>query len=294
MVADSPNGDGPLGTVERKLEATVATGTPAERRLARFFIDNLANVPFETAASIGQQLHLSPMTVSRFLRRLGFQGLDGLKTELRLRATTTAWQVSDTPDTLQRDLQNGQLLAEVMTDQIETLHRLYALSKQPVWAEAVRRLLTAREVFVASYQNIGGIARYFAEQLAYARDGVRYLDGLNGTYAELLDHPPEGTLLVLVDCRRFASKSRVLAREAVAAGHDLLVVTDQYCDWVAEDQCVLMLPATRSRTWDNFMSLAALLDFLMTSVIADGGEAVRRRTQRIARLQDVFGDFEKR
>lgn len=294
MVADSESGDGPLGTVEHKLAVTVATGTPAERRLARFFIDNLANLPFETAASIGQQLHLSPMTVSRFLRGLGFQGLDGLKTELRLRATTTAWQVSDTPDILQRDLQNGQLLAEVMTDQIETLHRLYVLSKQPAWAEAVGRLLTAREVFVASYQNIGGIARYFAEQLAYARDGVRYLDGLNGTYVELLDHPPEGTLLVLVDCRRFASKSRILAREATAAGHQLLVITDQYCDWVTEDQCALMLPATRSRTWDNFMSLAALLDFLMTSVIADGGEEVRRRTQRVARLQDMFGDFEKR
>ncbi len=280
--------------MERELEATAATGTPAERRLARFFIDNLANLPFETAASIGQQLHLSPMTVSRFLRRLGFQGLDGLKTELRLRATTTAWQVIDTPDILRRDLQNGQLLAEVMTDQIETLHRLYALSKQPAWAEAVGLLLAAREVFVASYQNIGGIARYFAEQLAYARDGVRYLDGLNGTYAELLDHPPEGTLLVLIDCRRYASKSRILAREAVAAGHRLLVVTDQYCDWAGEDQCTLTLPATRSRTWDNFMSLAALLDFLMTSVIADGGDEVRRRTQRITRLQDMFGDFEKR
>lgn len=277
------------------MKAYAADGTPAERRLARFFLDNMADIPFETAASIATKMDLSPMTVGRFLRRLGFQGVDGLKSELRSGAVSSAWQLTDRIETLREDLKAGRLMAELMQEQVETLHRLYEMSNQERWISAVEMILGAREVFIASYQNIGGIARYFAEQLSYARDGVRYMDGLNGTYVELLGHPPEDTLLILIDARRFASKSRILANEAAKAGHRMLVITDQHCDWLdPERHRALILPPATARTWDSFMSLAALLDFLMTSIVIAGGDAVAERTKRIEFLQDRFGDFDRK
>ncbi|MCQ2006089.1 MurR/RpiR family transcriptional regulator [Rhizobium sp. NRK18] len=278
-----------------QLKAYAADGTPAERRLARFFLDNLADIPFETAASIATKMDLSPMTVGRFLRRLGFQGVDGLKSELRSGAVSSAWQLTDRIETLREDLKAGRLMAELMQEQVETLHRLYEMSNQERWISAVDMILGAREIFIASYQNIGGIARYFAEQLSYARDGVRYMDGLNGTYVELLGHPADDTLLILIDARRFASKSRILASEAANAGHRMLVITDQHCDWLdPERHRALILPPATARTWDSFMSLAALLDFLMTSVVIAGGDAVAERTRRIEALQDRFGDFDRK
>jgi DNA-binding MurR/RpiR family transcriptional regulator len=277
------------------LKAYAADGTPAERRLARFFLDNMADIPFETAASIATKMDLSPMTVGRFLRRLGFQGVDGLKSELRSGAVSSAWQLTDRIETLREDLKAGRLMAELMQEQVETLHRLYEMSNQERWISAVDMILGAREIFIASYQNIGGIARYFAEQLSYARDGVRYMDGLNGTYVELLGHPAEDTLLILIDARRFASKSRILANEAAKAGHRMLVITDQHCDWLdPERHRALILPPATARTWDSFMSLAALLDFLMTSIVIAGGDAVAERTKRIEFLQDRFGDFDRK
>lgn len=285
--------------LQRQLEPYAREGTPAQRRLARFLLENIPSLPFETASSIADKVGVSQMTVGRFLRKLGFRGLDGLKGSLRPSAVSSAWHVVGPPDVLRRDLADGRLLAELMAEQIATLHHLYEMSNGETWAKAVQAIVSAGDVFVASFQNIGGIARYFAEQLTYARDRVRYMDGLNGTYVELLSHPARGpdgpTLLILVDCRRFASKSRLLAREAAAAGHAVLVVTDGHCDWLEPaTQIALVLPKVRTRAWDSFMSLAALLDFLVTSVVIAGGERVRERTDRIARLQDVFGDFDRR
>lgn len=278
-----------------KIRPFVTGGTPAERRMARFLLDNLNELPFETAQAISDQLDLSPMTVSRFLRRLGFQGLEGLKASLRTRSPATAWGTEGTSDGLRHDLENGRLLAEVMTEQVETLHRIYEMTNTPEWQRSVTAILKAKAVFVASYQNIGGIARYFAEQLSYARDDVRYSDGLNGTYVEILGRPADGAILILIDARRFAAKSRLLSDAAAEIGLDTLVITDAHCDWVEPGRHrVMTLPPSRSRTWDNFMSLAALLDFLVTAVVVEGGEAVRRRTERLAALQNHFGDFEKR
>ena len=45
--------------------------TVAERMIAGWLLDNMASIPFETAASIGQRVGVSAMTVSRFLKSMG-------------------------------------------------------------------------------------------------------------------------------------------------------------------------------------------------------------------------------
>jgi len=278
-----------------KLKLSAATGTPAERRIAKYFSEHLADLPLETAASIADRLDLSPMTVGRFLRSLGYQGLDGIYFGQKTPSVGSAWQISERTDILHKDLQEGRLLAELMSEQIDALHKIYAMTSQEPWRRAEQAILGAREIFIASYQNVSGIARYFAEQLSYARDNVRYMDGQNGTYLELLGHDPANTLLIVIACRRFASKARMLTRTAQKAGHRVLLITDQHCDWGREEvQMALTLPAIRSRTWDTAMALAALLDFLVTAIAVAGGESTNHRTRRIGELQDLFGDFARR
>lgn len=277
-----------------KFRSEEARRTKAGRLLSDFFVENLPAVPFETAASIAAQLGISAMTVTRYLRDLGYSGLDALKAELRLGPISSAWDITENMEDLSRDLRDGRLLADMVSQQIEALHSLNKLTHGRDWQNAVAALTEAASVFVAGFQNISGIVRYFSEQMAYVRDGVRYMDGLNGTYLELLEGGAEGRLLVLVDCRRFASKSRLLAQAARDAGIRLLIVTDNHCDWADPADITLSIPAMRWRTWDSFMPLAALLDLLVTSAVIAQGEAVVERGRLISRLQDRFGDFERR
>ncbi|HVI50585.1 MAG TPA: MurR/RpiR family transcriptional regulator [Candidatus Sulfotelmatobacter sp.] len=277
-----------------KFRSDEARRTKAGRLLSDFFVDNLHAVPFETAASIAAQLGISAMTVTRYLRDLGYSGLDALKAELRLGPISSAWDITENMEDLSRDLRDGRLLADMVSQQIEALHSLNKLTHTPEWQAAVEMLTDAKSVFVAGYQNISGIVRYFSEQMAYVRDGVRYMDGLNGTYLELLEKGGDGRILVLVDCRRFASKSRLLAQAAKEAGIRILIVTDSHCDWAEHGSVTLSIPAMRWRTWDSFMPLAALLDLLVTSAVIAQGESVVKRGRLINALQDRFGDFERR
>ena len=271
-----------------------ARRTKAGRVLSEYFAQNLAAVPFETAASIAAQVGLSAMTVTRYLRELGYSSLDALKSDLREGPISSAWDLQDSVDDLKRDQSNGRLLSEMVVQQIEALQSLNKLSRSPEWDAAVTALTSAESVFIASFQNIGGIARYFAEQMTYVRPAVRYMDGLNGTYLELFDPPRPQSLLVLIDCRRFASKSRMLFDEAQAAGIPVLLITDAHCTWNDGEQTItLAIPAMRWRTWDSFMPLAALLDLLVTSAITAQGSAILDRSRRIRHLQDRFGDFDR-
>ncbi|MFC2249338.1 MurR/RpiR family transcriptional regulator [Labrys portucalensis] len=265
----------------------------SDKLIANYLERNIADLPFETAKSIAERLELSPMTVGRFLRRMGFDGLDQLKRELRRGSSNPAWQVKGPVDRLREDISGGKLLAGLIQQQIDNLGQIYGLTTSAEWQQTIEALVGASEVYVAAYQNVRGIAQYFASQLSYTRPRVQFVDGLNGTYAELLDGSVNGRLLFLHDVRRFASKARPLAVEARRAGVKVVLITDEFCPWGAEvsDIC-LVVPGSHGPLWDGAATITAVLDLMLSNVIVVLGDEVSERVERLTRLQDIFGDFE--
>ncbi|WP_448952734.1 MurR/RpiR family transcriptional regulator [Labrys neptuniae] len=275
------------------LQGEALRRSKSDKLIANYFERNIADLPFETAKSIAARLELSPMTVGRYLRRMGFDGLDELKHELRRGSSNPAWQVKGTLDRLRADIREGHLLAGLIQQQIDNLGRIYELTAAPEWQQTIDALVGASEVYVTAFQNVRGIAQYFASQLSYTRPRVQFVDGLNGTYGELLDGSVSGRVLVLHDVRRFAAKSQPLAREARRAGVKVVLITDEFCPWARDvsDIC-LVVPGCQGPLWDGAATITAALDLMLSNIIVVLGEEAGERVELLTRLQDVFGDFE--
>jgi DNA-binding MurR/RpiR family transcriptional regulator len=270
------------------------SGTPAERRIARYFSDHLNELPFETASSVADRLELSPMTVGRFLRALGYQGLDGIKVHLKESTAPTGWQLPAVMEQLQQDANEGRPLATVIAEHIDMLHHVYNLAAQPLWLDAVGMTLSASEVFVASHQSFAGLAKHFCHQLQNARDHVQFASGGDAGYVELLGHQSSDALLILIDSRRFA-KSRLLARSARRSGYRLLLITGQYTEWAHEfANLTLSLPPSRSEADEKLTSMTALLEFFAAAVVQSAGDEAEIRGRRIAELESMFADVPHR
>lgn len=265
----------------------------SDKLIANYIERNIAELPFETAKSIAARLEISPMTVGRYLRRLGFDGLDDLKSEMRRGRSNPAWQVKGSMDRFRQDLREGKFLAGLLQQQIENLGRIYELTAMPEWQRTIDALISASEVYVAAYQNVRGIAQYFAAQLSYTRPRVEFVDGLNGTYSELLDGSVEGRLLFLHDVRRFASKARPLAEEARRSGVRVVLLTDEFCPWAEEvSDIAIVVPGSHGPLWDGAATMAAVMDLMLSNIIVQLGNQVDERVELLTRLQDIFGDFE--
>ena len=265
----------------------------SDKLIAHYIERNIAELPFETARSIAQRLQVSPMTIGRYLRRMGFDGLDELKSELRHGGSNPAWEVKGPVASLEQDRKEGKLLAGLIQQQIDNLGQIYAITSAPEWQKTIDALIGASEVYVAAYQNVRGIAQYFASQLSYTRPRVQFVDGLNGTYAELLDGSVQGRLLFLHDVRRFAAKARPLALEARRTGVKVVLLTDEFCPWGREvsDIC-LIVPGSHGPLWDGAATMTAVMDLMLSHIIVLKGDEVSERVDALTRLQDVFGDFE--
>lgn len=279
--------------IVRRLQDADMRKSKSDKLIANYFERNLSELPFETAKSIAARLEISQMTVGRYLRRLGFDRLDDLKASLRRGRSNPAWQIKGSVDRFQEDLRDGKFIAGLVQQQVDNLGRIYELTTSPEWQQSIDALISASEVYVAAYQNVRGIAQYFATQLSYTRPRVEFVDGLNGTYAEVLDGSVEGRVLFLHDVRRFAAKARPLAEEARRVGVKVILLTDEFCPWAIEvSDVALVVPGAHGPLWDGAATMTAVMDLLLANIIVLHGSEVDERVQLLTRLQDVFGDFE--
>lgn len=228
------------------------------------------------------------MTVGRFLRSLGYHGLDGIKVHLKENAPSLTSQLPNILEQLQKDASEGHLLATQIAEQVEMLQHIYNLANQPQWHDAVATILASTNVFVASHPSLAGVGRYFSDRLTFARDQVLFLDGANGSYIELFGEPADEGLLVIIDSPSFVT-SRLLARSARRAGCKVLLVTGQFTEWAHEfANITLSLPPQRANSRESLSAIMSLLEYLAAAVMQAAGETAEIRTRRIEELQGMF------
>jgi DNA-binding MurR/RpiR family transcriptional regulator len=274
------------GRLIERLQKEMDGFTEAERAIAGFLLADRQSVPFETASSLADKLGVSPVTVGRFCRRLGFRNFRALKDELKYDIAATPWPVGDQfgaltaamPE-LQRDL--DMTLAGVM--------EVYRLAATPGWATIVDLLASCEELLIAGFQTERGIAEHFAHLLQYARPGVRLVDLAAGNFADVLADERPGRCLVIVETRRYSRQAQMLAQQARDADIELVFVTDKYCHWAKGlTPHVLALPDESALFWSTMVPMLAALTLLAQGVVLKLGAAAQ---PRLARVSQLYQDF---
>ena len=267
--------------VEQRLRERYEGFTVSERMIAGWMLDNLAAIPFETAASIGLRVGVSAMTVGRFVKALGYQRLSALKDDLR-GSSEPPWLLAE-----------GAGPDERLKAEMAAIAEVYRLAATPEWAAVVGLLAGAKAVLVAGFQTERGLAAGFAHHLGYVRPGVKGLEAGTGLYAEIEEAGP-GDVLVLVDLRRYSKHFRLLAEHGRARGMDVVVITDPYCPWARDlTPHILTAEVALGHFWDMNTALASLLNLLVDDVVRRiGAEQVHARLARLSERYEAFVGFQ--
>ena len=268
-------------SIETQLRERYDSFTVSERMIASYLLENLAGIPFETAASIGARVGVSAMTVGRFLKGLGYPKLSALKQELRSTMGDAPWLVQPAA---------GAGLDQRLKAETAAIAEVYRLATTEGWREVVDLLAGAGRVFVAGFQTERGLAMGLASHLDYVRPGVRLVDSGAGTFGEVLTEARPEDCLVLIDIRRYSQHFRRLGEHARARGVPLVVVTDPYCPWARDlTHHILCAEVSFGHFWDMNSALGSLLNLLVDDVVRAIGEPVVH--QRLEVLSGAYAEF---
>lgn len=284
-LSDQSDGEPPLSA---RLKAIMPELTKSEARIAQWLLLNLASVGMETGASIAAKTGVSEITVSRFLRRIGFRGMAALKEELQNSGVNL--QLHGAERYLR--LLEGELGSMIRRD-AEAILGLGAQIARPEWAAAMEVIDAADEVFVTGFQTVRGLAEDFARRLSIVRGSVRFVAAHDTGLAEWipsLRRRTERRCLILVDMVPYAREAPTIVGKARELGMEAVVVTDELNTWAASQTPYVFHAATKVGAFlESTGPLATILN-LVTHAVAerDPGKA---RT-RLAEWPNVLRDLD--
>jgi DNA-binding MurR/RpiR family transcriptional regulator len=271
-----------------RLKAILPELTKSEARIAQWLMLNLASVGLETGASIAAKTGVSEITVSRFLRRIGYRGMAALKEELQ--ASGFNLQLHGADRYLR--LLDGELGMLIKRD-AEAILGLGAQIAKREWAEAVAAIDAADEVFVTGFQTIRGLAEDFARRLSIVRGSVRFVDAHDSGLAEWipsLRRGQERRCLILVDMVPYAREALTITQMARRLGMEVVVVTDELNTWAGDHTPYVFHAATKVGAFlESTGPLATILNLITHAVAGRNPEKARNR---LAQWPEVLRELE--
>ncbi|KIN74966.1 Transcriptional regulator, RpiR family protein [Sulfitobacter noctilucae] len=289
MTGDGPS---PSGTVLERV-AQASNLSKAESTVARWVETDLMQVPIDTAGELAKHAGVSEMTVTRFVRRLGYKNfkafMSAVNADLRqsrgfdsaLRQSRVAIPVT-TRDELARQLEL----------EIEAIVEVYRLAGTEQWEHALDAATAARYIKVCGFQGSMGLAMDFATRLKYARSGVRFVSGTSGNWSEIFEDDVEDSCVVLVDTVPYAQTSLKIAELCLRRSIPLITVTDRYDPWPRQYTPHALSVSTVTKTFlDSTAGLSALLNLLLNGITARAGVAAHERVKDMSTLGRHFAAY---
>ncbi len=280
-------------TFEEQLDAVLPELSNLEAQVAQYMRLNISELSFETGASLAGKVGVSEVTVSRLLRRLGYEGMRGLKRELRNQLTNRELlkEVAST------DREVPKPLSEVLDLELEAVRDVYRQSASPMWGRLVSAVAGADRVHVTGFQTVRGIAEDCARRLALARSDVRFLAAHDGMLTEWLG--PSRTkgqrvneCLILIDVVAYAREAPILARLCEETNRSLVVVTDEMCHWAKNHTDLVVHASTRSGLFlESTVAITAALNLIVDAVAKESSSEIADRLQdwkANARILNLF------
>ncbi|MDA7966844.1 MurR/RpiR family transcriptional regulator [Ruegeria sp.] len=277
----------------RERLASCSNLSGAESAIALWCQDNIADLPFVSAARVAEGAGVSEMTVVRFVRRLGYENFKALKHSLamELRAEQSV-PASDTTHRFAIPEGTTTELAQQMKLEIDAVMSVYELAQTQVWVNAIDTVCQAEHVNVTGFQASKGLALDFATRLKYARPGVRFAEGISGNWSEVFAEDPERSCLVLVDTAAYAQTSFRIAELCLRRNVPLIMVTDKFSRWPRKYTPHVLSVATNIGTyWDSTSGLSALLGLFLNGVTAHIGQPALDRKQGMDELGAHFNAY---
>lgn len=268
--------------------------TKLERRIAAYLLANPTALAVDTSGTIADHAHVSPMTVTRFFKKIGFENAAAAKDEVKRQLYGTELSAIDNRfEEFRRS--RGSLDQDAYFEAaIAAASRACEYRTLPVWRQIVDSVAHADSVYATGFQTMGYLANGLVQRLSYVRANAHELDGSDGVYAKLLTDPAPKRTLIIIDTFRYGRNGPVLARAARERGAEVIIFCDELCDWAAGiTPYVVALPSESGFFFRPTTAIHFSLNLLIQDVIDTLGDSVRDQMKRLSDAQELFGQYMK-
>lgn len=260
---------------------------PAERRLGNFLCDFPGELASYSAQELAELANVSKATVSRFVRRLGFDNYEQARRLAREESQTgSRFFLSHVGNRF-----DAEWLAADVAQGKENLERTFRSIGEGQLDALARRLLAARKVWVIGFRSSYAFAVYLQWQLTQVIENIVVIPRGGETLGEHLAGIARDDCVVVFALRRRLAGTGAILDEIVKTGADVAYVTDEGAEPRQDARWHFRCQTVSSGPLFNHVSVMALCHQIVTRAIVLAGADGRTRLQRIEGLNDRLNEL---
>lgn len=200
--------------------------TESQQKIAKYIIDNLGEVVFDTAYQLGKKNSVSETTIIRFSYALGFESFSDMNKAMRksvLRISESTNHNNFTVDKL-KDLSHSQFKDYFQT-QIIHGNKAYSNIRFEEFNKICELIMTKKKVLIIGYMDSFGIASELLHVLDKTRNNV-YFYRLMHEERNILYDMDENSLVITVSFNPHYKYTLEFTEIAKRGGCSLITITD--------------------------------------------------------------------
>ena len=258
------------------------------RRIAEYIMAHYDKAVFMTASRLGESVGVSESTVVRFASAMGYEGYPQLQRAMQelVSHRLTANQRME----MSSGITPEAVLAHVLKSDMQNLRNTLDGLDSQVFTDVVRRLLSARSIYVMGLRSASPLAEFLGYYLKYIFDDVRLVSsGATDVFEEIVKLR-EGDVLIGISFPRYSSRTLEGMRFAKRCGAQVVAITDGPMSPLKDIADVTLMARTDMASFVD--SLAAPLSLINALLVALGLERRDALTEHFRQLESIWDTYQ--
>jgi DNA-binding MurR/RpiR family transcriptional regulator len=260
---------------------------PAERRLGDFVCDFPGELASYSASELAKLAQVSNATVTRFVRRLGYETYE----EARRHARDERQTGSRLFLAASTDAAAEQSVAAHVAQGITNLEGTFATITDAQVDAVADAILKARKTWVLGFRSSHAFADYLQWQMTQVVENIVAIPGAGQTLGEHLVSVTGEDVAIVFGLRRRVAQMETILTAIEKSGAKLLYITDEGVSHRASAawhfRCQTLAPGALF----NHVSVMAVCHLITTRTIERAGPAGRTRLRGIERFGDTLEEL---
>ncbi|TZG32152.1 MurR/RpiR family transcriptional regulator [Agrobacterium sp. B1(2019)] len=260
---------------------------PAEKRIGEFVCDFPGELASYSAQELAALAHVSKATVTRFIRRLGYENYEEARRHARAeKQTGSRFFLARAADAGAR-----QSIQAHVAQAVVNLEATFLGISETQIDSAVTALLHARKVWVIGFRSSHPFAAYLQWQLTQVIENIAVIPGAGQTMGEHLVSVDENDVVIFFGLRRRTSQSDAIVDQVRRSKAQLLYVTDEGAPFETNATWHLQCQTLAPGPLFNHTAVMALCHLLITRCLEKAGTTGRARLRNIEALNETLDEL---
>ena len=258
------------------------------RKIAQYIVEHYDKAVFMTASRLGESVGVSESTVVRFASAMGYEGYPQLQRSLQelVSHRLTANQRFE----MSTEMDPHDALSIVLKSDMQNLRATLEQMDNGVFDDVVKRLLSARAIYVMGLRSAAPLAQFMGYYLNYIFDEVHLVSSGATDVFEEISKVREEDVLVGISFPRYSSRTLEAMRFAKRCGAQVVAITDGPMSPLTD---IADLALTARTDMASFVdSLAAPLSVINALLVALGLHRKEALTQHFRQLESIWETYE--